>query len=269
MPCSFKNSNLFFLIIVKTEKENMKLLSLKSNSRIREKLPGYITVSGNTLQKKKKGKRNHFRELGDAAELTWTQTPGGESQEHQADQLDFHSCHHLLEIPRQPSSSTSDRLKGGSLWCFLLPSADSESGWSMRVAWTIPYIYTCRQEDGVMRAYRAYPFRMYPPFISIPPPLPPPLLRGPPPLKVTSPLIAAAPPDFWHTEGVIPKQFQREHTRKELSAQLFPHFLSCLDSKKLSFWFCEAWDLSFLVPGTSQGWRTDLSDSLDLEVLKE
>lgn len=79
------------------------------------------------------------------------------------------------------------------------------------------------QEDDVMRAYRDYLFRMCPPFISIPPPLPPPFLLGPSPLKVTSSLIAAATPDFRHT-GVIPKQFQREHTSKELSVQLLHHF---------------------------------------------
>lgn len=91
----------------------------------------------------------------------------------------------------------------------------------------------------------------------------------PPPLEVTSSLIAAATPDFWHTGGVIPKQFQREHTSKELSVQLLPHCLSFLDSKKLSFPFCEAGDLSFLTSGTSWGWMTDMSDSLALEVLQE
>lgn len=133
--------------------------------------------------------RNHFRELGDVVGLTWAQTPGAESQKHQAHQLNVQSCHHLSAFweagpDRETLKELSLSLSPRAFSCLQLALKVR----TMQDALASPYIYTRAGEWCHACTGCALPSSPSPLLSLLPPPFPLSLISSPtqePWLKVT------------------------------------------------------------------------------------
>lgn len=189
--------------------------------------------------------RNHIRELGDVVWLTWAQTPGAESQKHQAHQLDVQSCHHLSAFWQ--AGPDRETLKESSLSLSVL---------SLAFSWLWKWV-NCERCSGHSlyihgsRRMMSWLYRMCPAFISISPlslhapssfPFVPHLIPPPRNLdwKCRSSLIAAVAQDFWLTERVAQRHCHIQQSKLPWW-HFFFRFLSCPHSRNLSFWYLERW----------------------------
>lgn len=191
--------------------------------------------------------RNHFRELGDVVGLTWAETPGAESQKHQANQLDVQSCHHLSAFWQAgPDREIQKERSLRAFSCLQLALRVSEL-WKM--LWPFP-VYIPEQENDVIAVQDVPCLHLHPP------PFSPHFLllslcpsSHPPPRnldwKWRSSLIAAVAQDFWLTERVAQRHCHIQQRR--LPGGIFSRFLSCPRSRNLSFFYLERW-VFFLIP---------------------
>lgn len=186
--------------------------------------------------------RNHFRELGDVVGLTWAETPGAESQKHQANQLDVQSCHHLSAFWQ--AGPDRETLKERSLRVFSCLQLALRVSELWKMLWPFP-VYIPEQENDVIAVQDVPCLHLHPPPVlsPLPPPFPLSLISSPtqkPWLKVTIFSNCSCCSGFL-THGKSCSKALPYTAEKAPLVAFFSRFLSCPRSRNLSFCYLERW----------------------------